>query len=59
MKICLNTHNLAGDFSLEELIQVCKRQGIGGIEFSVGYGHKHGVELETPGEEILDIRERL
>ena len=37
MKICLNTHNLAGDFSLEELIQVCKRQGIGGIEFSVGY----------------------
>ena len=59
MKICLNTHNLASDFSLEELIGVCKKHGIGGIEFSVGYGHKHGVELETPGEEITAIRDRL
>lgn len=59
MKICLNTHNLASNFSLTELIEVCKKYGIGGIEFSVGYGHKHGVELEASEEEILCIRDRL
>lgn len=50
MKLCLNTHNLVGELSLEEIIEVCVAQGLGGIEFSVGYGHKHGVELDTPAQ---------
>ena len=42
MKLCLNTHNLAGNKTLDEIIGLCVKNGIGGIEFSIGYGHNHG-----------------
>lgn len=59
MKLCLNTHNLAGQMSLDEIIAVCKKHGIAGIEFSIGYGHKHGVELDTKDEDIRAIRDKI
>ena len=59
MKLCLNTHNLAGAMSVDEIISACKAAGIYGIEFSIGYGHSHGVEFETPEDELIKIRDKI
>lgn len=59
MKLCLNTHNLVGKMNLDEIIEICLRHGIPGIEFSIGYNHKHGVELDTSLEERRQIRDKI
>lgn len=59
MKLCLNTHNLAGGSTLEEIIALCKGAGLGGVEFSVGYGHKHGVEFDAADSALVAIRDQL
>ena len=59
MKLALNTHKLLADRTWEEIIDVCRGCGAAGIEFSIGYGHKHGVELDTPPEELARIREKI
>ena len=59
MKLCLNTHALAGGLTPEELAALCLRGGIGGVEFSVGYGHKHGVELDAADGALIAIRDRM
>ena len=59
MKIALNTHNLAGDKNLDEIISLCVKNGIGGIEFSIGYGHAHGVEFDTGAVSLSEMSERI
>jgi sugar phosphate isomerase/epimerase len=59
MKICLNTHNLAGKMSIDEIIAVCKAAGVQGVEFSIGYGHEHGVEFDTAKAELTRIRDKI
>jgi sugar phosphate isomerase/epimerase len=59
MKICLNTHNLASGMTIDEIIAACKAAGVYGVEFSIGYGHAHGVEFETPKPELITIRDKI
>lgn len=59
MKLALNTYNLLGDKTWEEIIDICHGCGAAGIEFSIGYGHKHGVELDTPDDQLAKIREGI
>ena len=59
MKICLNTHNLASGMTIDEIIAACKAAGVCGVEFSIGYGHKHGVEFDTPKTELIKVRDKI
>jgi sugar phosphate isomerase/epimerase len=59
MKICLNTHNLASGMTVDKIIAACKAARVHGVEFSIGYGHKHGVEFETPKAELITIRDKI
>ena len=59
MKICLNTYNLLGKKKLDEIIDLCVKNGIGGIEFSIGYGHAHGVEFETDAASLREMSEKI
>jgi sugar phosphate isomerase/epimerase len=59
MKICLNTHNLAGKMNVDEIIAVCKAAGVQGVEFSIGYGHEHGVEFDTPKADLIKTRDKI
>jgi sugar phosphate isomerase/epimerase len=59
MKISLNTHNLAGKKNLDEIIDLCVKNGIGGIEFSIGYGHAHGVEFDTSTASLHEMSEKI
>ena len=59
MKLCLNTHNLAGEKTLDQIIELCVKNGIGGIEFSIGYGHKHGVEFDTDAKTLNGMAEKI
>jgi sugar phosphate isomerase/epimerase len=59
MKICLNTHNLAGKMSVDEIIAVCKAAAVQGVEFSIGYGHEHGVEFDTPEADLITVRDKI
>jgi len=38
--------------TLPELITTARRYGYKGIEFRTEWGHRHGIELTTPGQEI-------
>ena len=46
MKLSLLTYNIARDWDLGKLIEVCKNLGFAGIEFRVEREHKHGIELD-------------
>lgn len=59
MKLALNTYNLLEDKTWEEIIDICHSCGAAGIEFSIGNGHKHGVELDTPDDQLAKIREGI
>jgi sugar phosphate isomerase/epimerase len=59
MKLCLNTHNLAGSNTLDEIIDLCLKTEIGGIEFSMGYGHKHGIEFDTDSKVLREMAEKI
>ena len=59
MKICLNTHNLGARMTADELVSVSKAAGISGLEFSIGYGHDHGVEFDTPKDDLIRIRDMV
>jgi sugar phosphate isomerase/epimerase len=59
MKICLNTHNLAGKMSINEIISVCKSAGLQGVEFSIGYGQSHGVEFDAPKAKLIRTRDKI
>ena len=59
MKLCLNTYNLAGKKTLDEITGLCVQSGIGGIEFSIGYGHNHGVEFDTDTKTLHGMAEKI
>ncbi len=59
MKLSLLTYNIAREWDLEKIIEVCKKWGYAGVEFRTNAGHKHGVELSTSKEERKEIKERL
>ena len=44
---------------MDELISVCKAAGIAGLEFSIGYGHEHGVEFDTRKDDLIRTRDKI
>jgi sugar phosphate isomerase/epimerase len=59
MKLGLLTYNIACEWELEKIIEVCNKWGYAGVEFRSEAGHKHNVELETSKGERRIIKEKL
>lgn len=59
MKLSLLTFNLAKDWPLDQIIQVCKKCGYAAIEFRAELNHKHGVELDATPAQRKEIKEKL
>lgn len=59
MKLCLNTYNLAANCNIEQIISLCKANGIAGIEFSIGYGHRHGIEADADRQSLVEARDKI
>jgi sugar phosphate isomerase/epimerase len=59
MKLSLLTYNIARDWDLGKLIEVCKNLGFAGIEFRVEREHKHGIELDMDKKARKEAKERI
>ena len=59
MKLSLLTYNIAAEWSLDQIIQVCKKNGYAAIEFRAELKHKHGVELETTPAQRKEAKYKL
>ncbi len=59
MKLGLLTYNIAIDWDLDKIIEVCRAYGYAGVEFRCESEHKHGVELSTCKNVRKNIKEKL
>ncbi len=59
MKLSITTYHIFHDWDLDRLCAELPEAGVQGIEFRIGSGHKHGVELDTPAEARRAAREQL
>lgn len=59
MKLSLLTFNIASEWPLDQIIQVCKNCGYAAIEFRAEASHKHGVELEATPAQRKEIKYKL
>ena len=59
MKLSLLTYQLGSEFSLDELLGLCARCGIDGVECRAQLGHKHGIELEATAEQRAAVKARF
>jgi len=57
MRLGLVTYNIAKDWDLETLLQVCETVGIEGVELRTT--HRHGVEPTLSAEERQGVRQRF
>ncbi|MFA0758429.1 MAG: hypothetical protein KEFWMYNX_000546 [Candidatus Fervidibacter sp.] len=57
MRLGLVTYNIAKDWDLETLIQVCETVGIEGVELRTT--HRHGVEPTLSADERQKVRQRF
>lgn len=51
------TYNLARDWSLDELIEMCERTGFDGVELRST--HRHGVEPDISDQKRAEVRQRF
>jgi|GEM_PF-558513 hypothetical protein len=59
MKWTLNTYEVAQNWELERLIDVCQKTGYPYIEFLMDFQQPHGLEWDTPRERFLEVKKKL
>ncbi len=59
MKLSMLTFNIAQEWTLEQIIQMCRKWGYAAIEFRAELKHKHGVELDATPEQRKEVKYKL
>jgi sugar phosphate isomerase/epimerase len=59
MKLCIDTYVICRDWSLDNIIAVCRSAGYAGVEFRAENDQKHGVELEATPAQRRETRRKL
>ena len=59
MRLSITTYNIFRNWDLATLCAELPRAGVEAVEFRIGAGHKHGVEIATDAARRREIRSRL
>ncbi|MCC6446079.1 MAG: sugar phosphate isomerase/epimerase [Armatimonadetes bacterium] len=59
MKWVLNTYQVAQNWKVERIIEVCRGAGYAGIEFLQDFDQTHGLEADTPMERVRAVKDKL
>lgn len=59
MKWTLNTYEVAQQWELDHLIEMCRKTGYPYIEFLMDFQQPHGLEWDTPAERFAEVKGKL
>jgi sugar phosphate isomerase/epimerase len=59
MKWVLNTYQTAQDWTVDEMIDMCRKTGYQGIEFLQDFKQKHGWEWDADAALVASIRQKM
>ncbi|MFW6158010.1 MAG: sugar phosphate isomerase/epimerase family protein [Planctomycetota bacterium] len=59
MRLSVTTYNIFKDWDLDRLCAELPDAGVEGVEFRIGSGHQHGVELDAPPTARKEARKKL
>jgi sugar phosphate isomerase/epimerase len=59
VKWTLNTFEVAQQWELDHLIEMCQKTGYPYIEFLMDYDQPHGLEWDTPAERFHEVKKKL
>lgn len=59
MKWVLNTYQVAQEWELERIIEVCQAAGYQGIEFLQDFKQKHGLEADASPEHVAEVKAKM
>lgn len=59
MKWTLNTYQVAQNWELDHLIEMCLKTGYPYIEFLMDFDQPHGLEWDTPRERFIEVKRKL
>jgi sugar phosphate isomerase/epimerase len=59
MKWTLNTYQVAQEWDLDHLIEMCQKTGYPYIEFLMDFQQPHGLEWDTPAERFAEVKGKL
>lgn len=59
MKWTLNTYQVAQEWSLDHLIDMCQKTGYPYIEFLMDFGQPHGLEWDAPEPRFEEVKQKL